>query len=174
MGSVYDRKAQKNLEAKKDFLALKPLLWNIKEEEPEVHKKIKSSLSKVDLNFKKSFMVISKQQVYKSYSITGLMLAHDRKTKYYVLDLSLLLDVWWNSSALINKSKLLDCDILIVHGVDSTWQANHKIESMLELISIRKTMSKITWVFIEQSSSVLNEAYNELIGALDNCHYSNY
>lgn len=152
MGKVYSDKDMKAISLKRDLIILKPLLSNIKEEEKTVYSKVLKNIDTLDIDFKKSFVMISKKQIYKSYSTLGLMKYFNKNTKYFVLDLNILLDVWYNSSILINKSKLLNCDILIIHGPANTWQATNKTDALLELASIRKTMNKITWLYIEQST----------------------
>ena len=175
MSEVYNKKTQKDLELKKDFLALKPLLWNLKQEERTVNNKIKSNINNLNIDFKSSFVMFSKKQSYKSYSIVGLMTTFNRRTKYYVLDLSLLLDVWYNNSTLISKSKLLSYDILIIHGTGSAWQAENKKDALIELASIRKTMRKLTWLFIEQSTQQeFNNVYPEVCSSFGKTYNSEY
>ena len=152
MSIIYDKEKKKELELKRDALALKPLLWNLRTEEKGVYNKVKSNINNLNINFKNSFIIFSKNQIYKSYSIAGLMKSFSRNTRYYVLDLSILLDVWYNNNALINKSKLLNCDILILHGTGASWQAENKKDALLELVSIRRTMGKLTWLYIEQTN----------------------
>ena len=77
----------------------------------------------------------------------------DRNTKYEVIDLAFLLDIWYNNSEILDKNKILSCDILIIHGSSSINQASNKANALIELSEIRKTMRKITWLFIEGTTA---------------------
>lgn len=175
MSEVYSKKAQEDVELKRDFLILKPLLQNIKVEEKSVYSKVKSKIKNLDIDFKTSLVMFSNKQVYKSYSIMGLMTSFNRDVKYYVVDLSILLDVWYNHSTIIDKSKLLSCDVLIMHGFNSSWQAENKKDALIELVSTRKTIGKLTWLFIEQSkSSEFNKLYPGVTKAFGKTYNSEF
>ena len=82
MGKVYSDKDMKAISLKRDLIILKPLLSNIKEEEKTVYSKVLKNIDTLDIDFKKSFVMISKKQIYKSYSTLGLMKYFNKNTKY--------------------------------------------------------------------------------------------
>ena len=169
---IYNKKMKKELELKRDAYKLQPLLHDIGIEQVSKNK-VQNLKTNDDINFSKSFIMFSQKQIYKTYSVVGLMKCFNHNTKYFVLDLSLLLDVWFNSSLLINKSNLLNCDVLIIHGHAESYQAEHKSIALKELFSIRKTMNKITWLYIEGTNKQeFNTLYPEVVSSIGNCYNS--
>ena len=89
--------------------------------------------------------------------------------KYSIIDLSILVDIWFNNSNLIDKSSLLTGDILIIHGKGISYQSETKATVLIELISTRKTLGKVTWVYIEDTDlEQFNNLYPGVSGALSN------
>lgn len=175
MSKVYSNRDMKSINLKRDLIILKPLLDNIKDEENKVYSKLIKDLDNLDIDFKKSFIMFSKGQVYKSYSTLGIMKYFDKSVKYFILDLNILLDIWYNNSILIDKSKLLNCDILIIHGVATKWQATNKSDALKELVSIRKTMNKLTWLYIEKTSKDdFEEIYPDVTTTLNKTYRSDF
>ena len=145
--SIYSKDEINNIKFKREIKALSSLLSNINEEEKSIVNKVKRK--KPNINYKQSFLITSNIQLYKTYSILGLTKDYTINTKYFVLDLAMLLDIWFNNSQLIAKSSLLKCDILIIHGKAIEYQAGTKATALIELISSRKTLNKLTWLFME-------------------------
>lgn len=171
MSEVYSKASKKDLELKRDVVALQQLLQNIQIEEKNSLDNIKNNYKKLHIDFTQSFIMFSQSQVYKSYSIIGLMTAYNRYTKYYILELAFLLDIWYQNSSLVDKSRLLDCDILIIRGVNSSWQAENKKDALIELINIRKSMGKVTWIFIEGATK---EQFDTIYPGVSNNVYRTY
>lgn len=147
---IYSQKEINNIKYKREIKALSPLLNNINEEEKSVVNKVKRK--KPNINYKQSFLVVSNVQLYRSYSIIGIRDYFKLNTKYFILDLAMLLDIWFNNSQLIAKSSLLKCEILIIHGKAIEYQAGTKATALVELISSRKTLNKLTWLFMEDTN----------------------
>ena len=153
----------------RNILPLKPLLTNITLEEKSIYKKVfkqhskKSEdseesedtgkeIKKLNYNFSKSFILFSKNQVYRTLSIYGLITQFNKNTKYRAIDLAILLNIWYNENAEIKKSDLLKDDVLIIHGKGSPLASVNKAEALVEILSTRKTLNKVTWIYIEESS----------------------
>lgn len=149
--NLYSNKEIVNLNINRDKVILKPLLWNLEEEEKIPLNKLKNTKN-LNIDFSKSFFISSKNQIYKTYSIIGLTNYYNRNTKYYILDLALFLDIWYNNSD-ISKNELLNPDILIIHGLADPMNAEYKASGLIELMSSRKTNQKITWLFVENIST---------------------
>ena len=147
---VYNKKEIEEIKLKREVKALSNLLININEEESSVLEKVK--IKKPKLNYKQSFLVISNVQLYKTYSVIGITENFKLSTKYFILDLAILLDVWFNNSNLIDKSSLFECDILIIKGKGISHNSDKKATGLIELISSRRTLNKITWVYIEDTT----------------------
>ena len=73
----------------------------------------------------------------------------DRTIKYQLIDLSNLLDIWYQSSTVVPKDKLIFSDLLIIRGRDDEWQIENKKLALIELVEIRKMKNKLTWLFME-------------------------
>lgn len=146
--NLYSKKDINNLNINRDKYILQPLLWNLEDEEKIPLNKLKNTTN-LHIDFSKSFLIVSNKQIYKTYSIIGLTNYHTRNTKFYVLDLAMFLDVWYNNSLDINKDKLINTDILIIHGLADPMNSEYKATALIELASIRKTNQKLTWLFIE-------------------------
>lgn len=148
-------KDKRIIEVGRNIMPLKPLLLNISSEEKSVYEEVfsKDEESNIHYDFKKTFILFSNSQVYRTLSIYGLVTQFDKSTKYSILDLSILLNVWYNENNDLKKSDLLRNDILIIHGKNSQVACERKAEALIELISTRKTFNKITWIFIEGSTS---------------------
>ena len=147
---VYNKKEIEEIKLKREIKALSTLLVNINEEEPLVLDKIKTK--KPNINYNQSFLLLSNIQVYKTYSILGIAENFKLNTKYFVIDIGMLLDIWFNHSNLIDKSILLECDILIIKGKAISFQADTKATALIELVSSRKTLNKITWIYAEDTT----------------------
>ena len=103
MSNLYNKEEEKALNIKRDAYKLKDLLYNIKEEENNLVEKIQQKgadfiYSKIK-NFKSSFIIVSKNQVYKTYSLVGIMKNYNKNVKYTILDIAFLLDVWYDHSS---------------------------------------------------------------------------
>lgn len=146
--NLYSKKDIAKLNLKRDKQILQPLLWNLEDEEKIPLNKLKNTTN-LHIDFSKSFLISSNKQIYKTYSIIGLTNYHTRNTKFYILDLALFLDIWYNNSLDINKDELINPDILIIHGLADPMNSDYKATALIELASIRKTKQKITWLFIE-------------------------
>ena len=143
----------------RNMLPLRSLLTNIVDEERKIYKEVfkpnksEEELKKLNYNFSKSFILFSKNQVYRTLSIYGLITQFNRNTKYMVLDLAILLNIWYNENNEIKKSDLLKDKILIIHGKCSSTASDWKAEALVELLSSRKTLNKVTWIYIEETNS---------------------
>ena len=172
MGKLYSKEQMAALKRKREIYALAKLLFNIKEEEPNVVSIVKHKTP--NLNFKQSFLALSNVQIYKSYSIAGIMKYFKLDTKYLVLDLAMLLDIWFNNSSFMEKSALLKCDILILHGKAIEYQADTKATALVELISSRKTLGRLTWLYMEEVTlDKFNDLYKGVSGTLRNQYQIN-
>ena len=172
MGKLYSDKEISALKRKREIYALAKLLINIKEEEPNVVPIVKRKTP--NLNFNQSFLALSNVQIYKSYSIAGIMKHFKLDTKYLVIDLAMLLDIWFNNSSFMEKSSLLKCDILILHGKAIEYQAETKATALIELISSRKTLGKLTWLYMEEVTlDKFNDLYKGVSGTLSNQYQIN-
>ena len=164
MSNLYNKEEEKALNIKRDAYKLKDLLYNIKEEENNLVEKIQQKgadfiYSKIK-NFKSSFIIVSKNQVYKTYSLVGIMKNYNKNVKYTILDIAFLLDVWYDHSSLMNKDDILNCNILIIHGQGISSNQDYKMTALEEITSIRTTMHKITWLFLENiDNNKFNETY---------------
>ena len=145
MSNLFDKQ---KLERNVDLQILKPLLLNIKEEEPYLTNELKDKFDFPSVDFTKSFVVLSNKQVYKSYSLVGLTKYHTRYTKYELVNLAIFLDIWYNQSEDYSKSILLNTDILILYGNYSNRGLDNKVEAISDLITMRKNSNKLTWLFI--------------------------
>ena len=177
MGQVYSKKDQKDINKIKDLQVLKPLLTNIQEQEKAIVSKMKKKDKQETLNidFNKDFIIFSNKQIYRTYSIIGIMKTFSRNIRYNIIDLDYLLDVWYNSSGLLTKDAILNCDLLIIHGEPSLWQLNNKVMALKELITIRKTLNRKTWVFIEQANEKkFEEYYPKVINMIGNSYNSEF
>ena len=154
---IYSKKEINDIKFKREIKALSPLLSNINDEEKLVVNKVKRK--RPTINYKQSFLVASNIQLYKSYSIAGLTKDYTTNTKYFILDIAMLLDIWFNNSQLIAKSSLLKYEILIIHGKAIEYQSETKATALIELISSRKTLNKLTWLFMEETNL---ESFNNL------------
>lgn len=167
MGKLYNNKDIKKLHRKREIYALAKLLFNINEEEPNVIPLVKNKVPQ--FNFKQSFLAISNVQIYKSYSIAGIKANFKLSTKYLIVDLAILVDIWFNNSSLVEKSSLLRCDILIIHGKPTSHLAETRATALIELISSRKTLGKITWIYMEEITlEKFNDVYPGVSGTLSN------
>lgn len=150
MSNIYKDDFKKSLSLKRDFYVLRSLLVNIKTEEPEAIKFVKKYNYNIPtIDFNDSFIVTSEHQIYRSISVVGIMKNFNKSVKYRVMDLALLVDIWYNQSNIFSKSELSDIDILIIHGKPFKKSAEQRTECLSELIGIRKTRNKKTWMFIE-------------------------
>lgn len=156
MSNVYSKKDIQKLELNKMKQYFKSLVYDIKDEEPNIIKYIKEH--NISFDFTRSIAVFSKIQCYKSFSTYGIMKYFNKDTRYQVVEISFLLDIWFNNSTLISKDSLLECDILILHINELKWQAETKTNALLELLNTRKIMNKVTWLYIENCSSEEFEA----------------
>ena len=167
MGKLYDKEYWSTLQAKREKYVLARLLVNIHDEEQDVIEQVKKRSTGVD--YTKSFLVVSNKQVYRTYSILGIRQNYKMNVKYSIIDLSILVDIWFNNSNLIDKSSLLTGDILIIHGKGISYQSETKATVLIELISTRKTLGKVTWVYIEDTDlEQFNNLYPGVSGALSN------
>jgi len=172
MGKLYSDKETKKLQRKREIYALAKLLFNIQEEESIVISKVKNRAPNFDFN--QSFLAISNIQIYKSYSISGIRQNFKLDIKYLVLDIAMLLDIWFNNSSFMEKSSLLKCDILILHGKAITYQAETKSIALIELISSRKTLGKLTWLYMEGTTlENFNNIYPGVRDILNNYYQVN-
>ena len=88
----------------------------------------------------------------------------DRTVKYQFVDLSNLLDIWYKSSTIVPKDKLIFVDILIVRGRNDDWMVENKKLALIELVEIRKMKNKPTWLFME---GLTIKSFNELYPGVD-------
>ena len=151
---------KEQLELNMDATILKPLLINIQEEEPDMVAKLKEKFEILSINFKKSILIISDRQVYKSYSLYGLLTCYNRLTKYFVANLAMLLDIWYNKHEFYTKMNLINPDVLIISGL-SSGVSYHLDLALAEIVTYRRNLGKVTWIFIfspyyEQISKELN------------------
>ena len=132
---------------------LHPLLIGIQDDENLVYNKFSSNIkNKSSFPFNKSFIIFSDVQCYRHISILGILNTFDRSLKYEILNLAVLLDIWYNESNIANKDALRTCDLLIVHGVDDAVNGFRKAAALIDLINTRKSYGKITWLFIHGCS----------------------
>lgn len=138
---------------KKIISFLNPLLLGIQDDENIAYNKFASTIkNKTQFDFNKNFIMFSDFQIYRHVSILGILNTFDRTLKYKVLNLAVLLDVWYNESTLYNKDELRTCDLLIIHGINDIKFGANKSSALINLISIRKSLGKITWIFIHGCS----------------------
>jgi len=131
---------------------LKPLLYNLQEEESGISKTM-AKIKEIDnFNFKQSFLFVSDIQVYRTLSIFGIVKNFDRSIKYRVVNLSMILDIWYSSmqgSSLHTKDEIRTCDILILHGKNDTSFGDKKASVLVDIINERNSFGKLTWIFID-------------------------
>ena len=164
MSKIYNKNYYDKLQLTKEAQVLKPLLLNIKIEEKKIPEFIMEGKISLNFDFKRPFILCSTNQVYKTVSIYGIVNNFDRTVKYQFIDLSNLLDIWYQSSTIIPKDSLLFTDILIVRGRDDEWQIENKKLALIELVEIRKMKNKPTWLFIE---GLTLESFKELYPGVD-------
>lgn len=138
---------KEQLELNMDANILKPLLINIQEEEPDMVAKLKEKFEILSVNFKKSMLVISNKQLYKSYSLYGILTHYNRLTKYFIANLSVLLDIWYNKHEIYTKMNLINPDILIISGISSNIKSYLDF-AIAEIVTYRRNLGKVTWIFI--------------------------
>ena len=132
---------------KKIISFLSPLLLGLKDDEYYINDKCLSKNS-TKFDFNKSFIMFTDVQAYRHISVIGILNTFDRTLKYRVLNLALLLDVWYNESTLMNKDDLRTCDLLIIHGTTDYRFGTNKATALIDLINTRKSYGKLTWIFI--------------------------
>ena len=164
MGKIYNKSYYDKLQLTKEIQVLKPLLLNLKKEEEKISKLVSSGKITFSLDFKRPFIVCSTYQVYKTISIYGIMNNFDRTIKYQFIDLSNLLDIWYQSSTVVPKDKLIFSDLLIVRGREDEWQIEYKKLALIELVEIRKMKNKPTWLFME---NLTTKDFKELYPGVD-------
>ena len=164
MGKIYNKCYYDKLQLTKEIQVLKPLLLNLKKEEEKISKLVSSGKITFSLDFKRPFIVCSTSQVYKTVSIYGIMNNFDRTIKYQFIDLSNLLDIWYQSSTVVPKDKLIFSDLLIVRGREDEWQIEYKKLALIELVEIRKMKNKPTWLFME---NLTTKDFKELYPGVD-------
>lgn len=164
MGKIYNKSYYDKLQLTKEIQVLKPLLLNLKKEEEKISKLVSSEKITFSLDFKRPFIVCSTSQVYKTISIYGIMNNFDRTIKYQFIDLSNLLDIWYQSSTVVPKDKLIFSDLLIVRGREDEWQIEYKKLALIELVEIRKMKNKPTWLFME---NLTTKDFKELYPGVD-------
>ena len=89
--------------------------------------------------------------------------------------LSGFLDSWFvNSSESKDKQDLMKVDILILHGLSSTFKEQPSLlRNVLEIIDIRKSYGLNTWIFIvENEKSEITINYINTISNMTNKTYS--
>lgn len=167
---LYNKQYMEKLNIKRDKLLLNNLLINIQEEESKAIKFFTEENCKRFRDILKPLtvgLIFSKTQCYKTFSAMSIIASFDRKTKFKVLDLSMVLDVWFNTTTIMDKFSILSPDILIIHGRCLLKSAEFRVEALLDIISIRKTEHKTTWMFIEGDSNIFKETYAEIIPRCD-------
>lgn len=167
---LYNKQYMEKLNTKRDKLLLNDLLINIQEEESKAIKFFTEENCKRFRNTLKPLtvgLIFSKTQCYRTFSAMSIIASFDRKTKFKVLDLSMVLDVWFNTTTTMNKLSILSPDILIIHGRCLLKSVEFRVEALLDIISIRKTEHKTTWMFIEGDSDIFRETYAEIIPQCD-------
>ena len=164
MGKIYNKSYYDKLQLTKEIQVLKPLLLNLREEEKKASEYVLNGKIVLNLNFRKPFIICSNSQLYRTVSIYGIMNNFNRDIKYQFVDLSNLLDIWYQSSTIIPKDKLLFTDILIVRGRNDDWQIENKKLALIELVEIRKMKNKPTWLFIE---GLTIESFKEFYPGVD-------
>lgn len=164
MGKIYNKSYYDKLQLTKEIQVLKPLLLNLKQEEEKISKLVSSGKMTFTLDFKRPFIVCSTSQVYKTISIYGIMNTFDRTIKYQFIDLSNLLDIWYQSSTIVPKDKLIFSDLLIVRGREDEWQVENKKLALIELVEIRKMKNRPTWLFIE---NITTKDFKDLYPGVD-------
>lgn len=164
MGKVYNKSYYDKLQLIKDAQVLKPLLLNLKIEEKKIPEFVMEKKIPLNFDFKRPFILCSSRQVYKTISIYGIVNNFDRTVKYQFIDLSNLLDIWYQSSTIIPKDILLSTDVLIVRGREDEWQIENKKLALIELVEIRKMKNRPTWLFME---GLTLESFKELYPGVD-------
>lgn len=149
MGELYDEEYYKNLQLKKEAQVLKPLLSHMMEEEKKSILFLNKSSDKLTLDFTKSLVICTQSQVYKSFSVYGIVTAFNRQVRYLQIDLANLLDIWYNQITITSKDQILSTDILIIRGRNDEFNIDNKIIALIELVGIRKMKNKPTWLFME-------------------------
>lgn len=155
---------------KKIISFLSPLLLGLKDDESYVDQNFNFDLDdQITFNFNRSLAIFSDIRVYRHLSIIGILNTFDRSLKYEILNLAILLDIWYNESTIISKDKLRTCDLLIIHGTNDPKFGINKSLALIDLINTRKSFGKITWLFIhgcdadtfsKDQPNVLNEISN--------------
>lgn len=133
---------------KKALYFFTPLLNNIQNDEPIAYEQFNGNTANTKFNFKRDFMIISDIQAYRHIACMGLLKDFDRTISYSILNLSVILDIWYNESKLISKDTLRTCDVLIINGTNDVKNGFRKAEALIDLISTRKSYGKYTWIFI--------------------------
>ena len=165
---------QTDLDNLRIMLRYKPLSINFKEEEPAVGNYIINTLKngELDIDYKKSFIMFTRQQAFKCFSLYGLMNFYSQNISFKVLDVTLLLDVWYtNQCALYSKDDILNVPVLILRIVDIEPPSKFKSEALVELYRNRKMLGKVTWIYVEDSDeSEFNEEYLGLCNEIPNVY----
>lgn len=168
---IYTEEYMKNLELKHTRLVLNDLLVGIRREESVIIDNYLPRLRKTTITkFMKegsSSVFIYPKQLYRTVSIIGIMTNFNKNVKYKVLHLSMLLDIWYNTETLMNKPDILGSDILIIHGPIIEKSYENRTEALIDVINIRKTMHKTTWLFIEGTQTGFEEKHKKLKDYVD-------
>ncbi len=150
MGKLYNAEYYRNLQLKKEAQVLKPLLLHMQLEEKKAILFLNRTKSKITLDFRRPLIICSQTQIYKSFSVFGIVTFFDRQVKYQLVDLANLLDIWYNQITITSKDDILNTDILIIRGRTDEWKIDNKIVALIELVGIRKMKNKPTWLFMEE------------------------
>ena len=164
MSKLYTKSYFEKLQLIKGAQVLKPLLLDLKIEESTVPEFLMSGKLSITVDFKRPFIICSSSQIYKTISVYGIVNNFDRTVKYQSIDLSSLLDIWYQSSTIIPKDKLLCLDIVIIRGRDDKWLIENKKRALVELVEIRKMRNKPTWLFMEDMTiDKFTELYPKMV-----------
>lgn len=146
-----DKKQIDKINYKKALNFFTPLLTNIQNDEPIAFAQFHENTANTKFDFKRDFMIISDIQAYRHISCIGLLKDFDRSISYSILNLSVILDIWYNESKLIPKDQLRTCDVLIIYGTNDTKNGFRKAEALIDLINTRRAYGKYTWIFIHNT-----------------------
>ena len=156
-----------------DLMYFRDLLAGIKENEDIKFSNCEEKVKK--WSFKGAVLCLSSNTIYRHISILALKNYYDRNTTYKVHPLSGFLDSWFvNSSESKDKQDLMKVDILILHGLSSTFKEQPSLlRNVLEIIDIRKSYGLNTWIFIvENEKSEITINYINTISNMTNKTYS--
>lgn len=172
---VYNDRA-KLVALQRQLYKVKYLLPDLKLEENTAFSHFEDIKTSKNIDYSHSYIMLSNSQVYKTYSIVGLLSISDKPLNYKILDLSYLLDIWYNrDSTLFSKTEIISCDVLIIKGNILGGIKEYVQSALIDLVNTRNTYNKVTWLYIKtDNQNGFMKEYKNVVKAYNNIYKSKY